>query len=76
MRILQVVHGYPPRFNAGSEVYTRTTGIFHIYMDKVLHNMKIKRSLLQEFELPKRSTQFLTDAHYPTDGAELEKLFS
>jgi len=45
-------------------------------MDKVLHNMKIKRSLLQEFELPKRSTQFLTDAHYPTDGAELEKLFS
>ena len=45
-------------------------------MDKVLHNLKTKRSLLQEFELPKRSTQFLTDAHYPTDGAELEKLFS
>lgn len=24
MRILQVVHGYPPRYNAGSEVYTQT----------------------------------------------------
>jgi glycosyltransferase involved in cell wall biosynthesis len=24
MRILQLVHGYPPRFNAGSEVYTQT----------------------------------------------------
>jgi glycosyltransferase involved in cell wall biosynthesis/MoaA/NifB/PqqE/SkfB family radical SAM enzyme len=24
MRILQVIHGYPMRFNAGSEVYTRT----------------------------------------------------
>jgi len=24
MKILQVVHGYPPRYNAGSEVYTQT----------------------------------------------------
>lgn len=24
MRILQVIHGYPPRYNAGSEVYTQT----------------------------------------------------
>jgi glycosyltransferase involved in cell wall biosynthesis len=24
MRIVQVVHGYPPRYNAGSEVYTQT----------------------------------------------------
>lgn len=24
MRVLQVIHGYPPRYNAGSEVYTRT----------------------------------------------------
>ncbi len=24
MRILQIIHGYPPRFNAGSEVYTQT----------------------------------------------------
>lgn len=24
MRILQIVHGYPPRYNAGSEVYTQT----------------------------------------------------
>jgi glycosyltransferase involved in cell wall biosynthesis len=24
MRVLQVIHGYPPRYNAGSEVYTQT----------------------------------------------------
>ena len=24
MRILQVIHGYPMRYNAGSEVYTQT----------------------------------------------------
>ena len=24
MKILQVIHGYPPRYNAGSEVYTQT----------------------------------------------------
>jgi glycosyltransferase involved in cell wall biosynthesis len=24
MRILQVIHGYPPRYNAGSEIYTQT----------------------------------------------------
>ncbi len=24
MRLLQVIHGYPPRYNAGSEVYTQT----------------------------------------------------
>ena len=24
MRILKIIHGYPPRYNAGSEVYSRT----------------------------------------------------
>ncbi len=24
MRVLQVIHGYPPRYNAGSEIYTQT----------------------------------------------------
>ena len=24
MKILQVIHGYPMRYNAGSEVYTQT----------------------------------------------------
>ena len=24
MRILEVIHGYPPRYNAGSEIYTQT----------------------------------------------------
>ena len=24
MRVLQVIHGYPMRYNAGSEVYTQT----------------------------------------------------
>ena len=24
MRALQIIHGYPPRYNAGSEVYTQT----------------------------------------------------
>ncbi len=24
MRIVQVIHGYPMRYNAGSEVYTQT----------------------------------------------------
>lgn len=24
MRIIQVIHGYPPRYNAGSEIYTQT----------------------------------------------------
>ena len=24
MRIVHVIHGYPPRYNAGSEVYTQT----------------------------------------------------
>ena len=24
MRVLQVIHGYPPQYNAGSEVYTQT----------------------------------------------------
>ena len=23
MRILEVIHGYPPRYNAGSEIYTQ-----------------------------------------------------
>jgi glycosyltransferase involved in cell wall biosynthesis len=27
MRILEVNHGYPPRYNAGSELYTQTTAI-------------------------------------------------
>jgi len=24
MKVLQVIHGYPPRYNAGSEIYTQT----------------------------------------------------
>ena len=24
VKVLQVIHGYPPRYNAGSEVYTQT----------------------------------------------------
>ncbi len=27
MRILEVNHGYPPRYNAGSEIYTQTTAL-------------------------------------------------
>jgi len=59
----------------GRVLFMKPTGIFHVYMDKVLHNLKTKRALLKEFELPKRSTQFLLDAHYTTDSDDLEKLF-
>ena len=48
---------------------------FHVYMDKVLHNSKTKRALLEEFELPVSRTKFLKDAHYTTDPEELERMF-
>jgi hypothetical protein len=60
----------------GRVLFMRPTGKYHVYMDKVLHNLKTKRALLKEFELPQRTTRFLMDAHYTTDWEDLQNLFT
>ncbi len=60
----------------GRVLFMRLTRKYHVYMDKVLHNLKNKRALLKEFELPKSTTRFLMDAHYTTDWEDLQNLFT
>ncbi len=59
----------------GRVLFMKPTGEFHIYLDRVLDTQRNRKALLQEFELPKSSTQFLHDAHYTTDLEDLERLF-
>ncbi len=51
MRVLQVIHGYPPRYNAGSEVYTQT-------LANGLHKAGVEVSVFCREEDP-----FLPDYH-------------
>lgn len=57
-------------------LFMRPTRKYHVYMDKVLHNLKIKRALLKEFELSRRTTRFLMYAHYTTGWEDLQNLFT
>jgi hypothetical protein len=60
----------------GRVLFMKPRRQFCVYVDKVLHNSKTKRALLQTFELPVSTTRFLTDAHYTTDPEELRTMFS
>lgn len=60
----------------GRVLFMKPSRKFHVYMDKVLHNSKTKRALLEEFDLPVGKSKFLMDAHYTTDQDELERMFS
>lgn len=60
----------------GRIVFKRSSGRFLVYMDKSLHQAKIKRAILCEFQLPASKTGFLTDPHYTTNQADLDHLFN
>ncbi len=60
----------------GRVLFSKTSQKFHIFMDKVLHEPKIKRAILKKFDLPAAKTKFLTDLHYTTNPEELNRLFS
>ena len=59
----------------GRVVFVKKSKRFSVYMDKRLHRPRFKRLILECFDLPKSRTRFLTDPHYTTDPAELDRLF-
>ena len=59
----------------GRILFLKADRTFCVYMDKSLHTPEIKRLLLEEFDLPRAGTKFLTDPHYTTDPEELDRLF-
>jgi hypothetical protein len=58
----------------GRVIYKKAEDRFVVYMDKVLHRDDYKRAILHLFALPPE-TPFLTDIHYTTTSADLERLF-
>ncbi len=54
MKILKVIHGYPPRYNAGSEVYSRTLA------QELSNNHEVQVFTRQE-------NSFIPDYHYNTE---------
>lgn len=59
----------------GRVVWVKQPSRFCVYMDKRLHTPRVKRLILQAFELPGPKTRFLVDPHYTTDPEELNRLF-
>ena len=58
----------------GRVLYKKVEGRCVVYMDKVLHREEVKTGIMTHFELP-AATPFLTDIHYTTTPADLERLF-
>ena len=59
----------------GRVVFHKKSGRYVVYMDKKLHRTSVKRRIIRAFALPEDQTDFLTDPHYTTDEADLDRLF-
>ncbi len=60
----------------GRVLFSKAAQKFIVYMDKLLHEPKIKRAILKKFDLPVAQTRFLTDLHYTTSQEELNRIFT
>ncbi len=59
----------------GRVLFLKIEKRFVVYLDRVLVVTTVKRAIRKEFKLPAKGTRFVTDGHYTTDAAALDRLF-